>query len=71
MDQAKATAMHVDDVVLAWFEDPWATAVEFDGVRVVVSEGERIDTPTRAAAAMIDGRNVVQYSGSYRLLLRS
>lgn len=70
MDQAKATAIHVDEVAMKWFDDPWATAATFDNHSVVVATGERIDTPTRLPAAEINGRLVVQYSGSYRLLLR-
>ena len=70
MDQAKDAARHVDDVAMAWFDDPWPTAITVDGDRIVVSDGDRIDMPTRIAEAMVEGRNLVQYSGSYRLLLR-
>jgi hypothetical protein len=71
MDAAKAVARYVDRTVMAWFEDPWPTAITVDGDRIVVSNGERLDLMTRLAAAEIEGRNVVQYSGSFRILLRA
>lgn len=70
MDQAKAVAGHVDDVAMEWFEDPAPTRIDVDGSPVVVSLGDRQDLPTRIAQAEVDGRNLVQYSGSYRLLIR-
>lgn len=71
MDQAKAYARLTDRVANSWFADPWPTALEVDGDRIVISGGETIDLPTRTAQSIIDGRNVVQYSGSYAIMLRS
>lgn len=71
MDQAKGVAKHFDGLVMEWFDDPAPTLIEIDGVRMVVSLGWRQDLITRIAQAEVEGRNLVQYSGSYRLLIRS
>jgi hypothetical protein len=71
MDQAKSAMRHVDSLVQEWFEDPGPTVIDVDGDRIAVADGETLDYPSRQATSDLPARLVVQYSASYRLLMRS
>jgi hypothetical protein len=71
MDQAKAAANLLYDVVHAWNDNSAATVISVDGEPMWVAWLNDNDIPSRVAAADIPGRNVVQYSGSYPIGLRA
>jgi hypothetical protein len=71
LDQAKALARAGYDVVHGWGTDPASSRFVVDGDAIFVLEVQDIDLPSRVAKAMIDGRSVVQYSGTFAIALRS
>lgn len=72
MDQAKALARGMHSIAEAWEEATVSTVIVVDGDDVWLSSVDTDrDIPTRQAAAIIDGRLTVQYSGSYGIGVRS
>lgn len=70
MDEAKASAKTGYDLVHGWDNDPTVTVLPVDGADTWVSALADQDIPTRLGRAVIDGRNVVQYAGSFAIDLR-
>lgn len=71
MDQAKQFAKLGYDIVHAWDQGGPGTVIEIDDEETWVSSVDDIDLPSRLPSALIAGRNVVQYVGSFALALRN
>lgn len=70
-DACFATASAAYQIVHGWDDDPAQTVLDIEGVQVWVSELTDIDVPSRTASVQIDGRDLVQFTGSFALALRS
>jgi len=72
MDQAKELTRVLHGIAVGWDDDTTSTVIAVDGNNVWLSSVDTDrDIPTRLPAAIIDGRQIVQYSGSYGIGVRS
>jgi hypothetical protein len=72
MDQAKALMRGMHAIAERWDEATASTVIDVDGDDVWLSSVDtNRDIPTRLPAAIIEGRLLVQYSGSYGIGVRS
>ncbi len=71
MDGAKQATSRVHQVVSSWNLDPNFTSDVVGSHTIVLASVDDSTIPTRTAAATVDGRDLVQYDGSYLLLLRA
>lgn len=70
-DAAFASAAQLYALHHAWMEDPSTTVLEIEDQPIWVAELEDIDIFSRTARSVINGRDIVQFTGTFALAIRS